>query len=80
MTLKPSDAELDRAIELSSFERLKEQEEQSGFQEKPPSAKEFFRKGQIGEWRKVLTRRQVRAIVEAHREQMARFGYLEGVA
>jgi hypothetical protein len=79
MTLKPSDAELDRAIELSSFERLKEQEQQSGFREKPASAKEFFRKGQTGEWRKVLTRRQVRAIIDSHREQMGRFGYLDGV-
>ena len=70
----------DTITELSAFARLKEQEAQSGYREKPSSAKEFFRKGQVGEWRKVLTRRQVRAVVETHREQMGRFGYLEGIA
>jgi hypothetical protein len=36
----------------------------------------FFREGKAGQWKKVLTKEQVAAIVSAHREQMARFGYV----
>lgn len=65
-----------QAIEASSFEKLKEMEQQSGFKEKPDVAKQFFRKGKVGEWRSVLSKRQVREIVATHGEQMERFGYL----
>ena len=36
----------------------------------------FFREGKAEQWRKILTPAQVAAIVGAHREQMARFGYV----
>jgi hypothetical protein len=36
----------------------------------------FFREGKAGQWKKVLTKEQIAAIVDTHREQMARFGYL----
>lgn len=65
-----------KAIAAASFEKLKEQEQKSGFNEKPDNAKQFFRKGQSGEWRSVLSKRQVREMVRAHGEQMERFGYL----
>lgn len=73
------DADADKiakAIDASSFEKLKEQEQKSGFTEKPENAKQFFRKGQSGEWRSVLTKRQIKAIVTMQGEQMARFGYM----
>ena len=36
----------------------------------------FFREGKAGQWKRKMTREQVDAVVEAHREQMTRFGYL----
>jgi hypothetical protein len=76
LLMTPTDAQLDLAIQRSSFEELKKQEEKEGYREKPDSAKRFFRSGKAGEWEKRLTRRQIRTIVQAHHEQMARFGYL----
>jgi hypothetical protein len=76
LLLRPTVAQLCTAIENSSFEKLREQEEKSGFREKPDAAERFFREGRHGQWRDVLSRRQVRRIVSRHAEQMQRFGYL----
>jgi hypothetical protein len=67
---------IERAIRLSSFTVLKEQERRQGFRERPSAMEAFFREGKAGQWKKTLTREQVAAIVAAHREQMARFGYV----
>jgi Sulfotransferase domain len=72
----PSESELADAIDRSSFERLREQEEKAGFRERPEDAKRFFREGRTGQWKEVLTPQQVQRIVDAHGEQMQRFGYL----
>ena len=66
---------LDRAVEHSAFPRLQAQEAESGFAEKQPTARSFFRAGVAGSWRTALTPSQVRAIVDAHGEVMERFGY-----
>jgi hypothetical protein len=76
LTLSPSMDQLRTAIERSSFKRLQEQEARNGFREKPEKAEKFFREGRAGQWRDVLSRRQVRKIVQAHHRQMARYGYL----
>lgn len=76
LLLSPSAEQLAAAIERSSFEKLKKQEDEAGFSEKPDSAERFFREGKADQWREGLTPRQVRAIVTAHHEQMRRFGYL----
>lgn len=75
LLLAPSPAQLDRAIELSSFERLKAQEEEHGFREKPKAAERFFRTGKAGQWREVLSDEQVARILADHGVQMRRFGY-----
>ena len=72
----PSESELADAIDRSSFERLREQEEKEGFQERPKKAERFFREGRAGQWKDVLTPEQIKRIVDAHGEQMQRFGYL----
>ena len=72
----PGPAQLADAIGRSSFENLKSQEETSGFREKSKRAERFFREGRAGQWRDILTPRQVARIVDGHGEQMARFGYL----
>ncbi len=64
-----------RALQHSSFEVLKRQEEAQGFRESM-EGRTFFRKGQAGTWREVLSPEQVSAIVTQHGEVMRRFGYL----
>jgi hypothetical protein len=76
LLLNPTDEQLDLAIQRSSFEELRKQEDEEGYREKPDSAPRFFRSGKAGEWREVLTPEQVRTIIVAHNEQMRRFGYL----
>ena len=76
LLLDPSDAQLARAIELSSFEQAKAQEAEKGYRERPNQSKKFFRAGQAGQWRQQLSREQMHRIVTEHREQMARFDYL----
>ena len=66
---------LDKAIKLSSFRVLQEQEKRQGFVEKTEVAERFFREGKAGQWKRQMTSEQIDAVVAAHREQMARFGY-----
>ncbi|MEM8876878.1 MAG: sulfotransferase domain-containing protein [Pseudomonadota bacterium] len=75
LLLTPTKTQLDRAVELSSFEKLKAQEEQNSFREKPIAAERFFRAGKEGQWREVLTGEQITRIVTDHELQMRRFGY-----
>ncbi len=70
-----SPAEIELAIERSSFSRLRAQEEKQGFIERPKEAERFFREGRSGQWREVLSRAQISRIVHDHGAQMARFGY-----
>jgi ribosomal protein L32E len=51
-------------------------EKKHGFVEASDKAARFFRKGRVNEWREALGRDQVARVVAAHREQMARFGYV----
>ena len=76
LLLDPSDTQLARAVELSSFERAKSQEAQKGYRERPNQSKVFFRAGTAGQWRQHLSSEQIHRIVSENREQMARFGYL----
>jgi hypothetical protein len=74
--LPADDAKLEKAICFSSFEALRAQEDRSGFIERTPAQRRFFRAGEAGGWRTALRPEQVRRIVGRHRAQMARFGYL----
>ncbi len=65
-----------KAIRLSRFEGLAQQEQERGFNEKRPEVECFFRKGISGEWRNVLTPQQVSKICRDHGEVMRHFGYL----
>lgn len=76
LLLNPSPADLRQAIELSSFDRLKKQESEKGFREKPKAAEKFFRSGTANQWKDHLTKLQIDRIVSDHGAQMARFGYL----
>jgi hypothetical protein len=70
-------AQIQKALEFSSFDVMRQQEAVDGFQEKSSAAKSFFRKGKIGSWREELNEEQTRRIVRDHGEVMKRFDYLD---
>ena len=73
----PTADQIAEAIELSSFDNLRSQEEQYDFRERSPRADRFFAAGKAGGWRDKLTEAQAAAIVEAHGAQMHRHGYID---
>ncbi len=68
-----------QAVRFSRFDELARQESAQGFRERPTAMTRFFRAGRTDGWRHELTPPQVRRVVEAHGEVMARFGYLDNV-
>lgn len=74
---KGGEAQIADAIELSSFDKLKRQEEATGFRERSARADRFFVSGKAGGWRDKLTGAQANTIAVNHREVMAAFGYLD---
>jgi hypothetical protein len=76
LNLRPTSEQFTQAIERSSFRELQAQEEMLGFREKPEKAERFFREGRAGQWKDVLNTEQVSRMVNRHRDQMARFGYV----
>ena len=67
--------QLNKAIGFSSFSELARQESVSGFRERPPHAKQFFRQGVSGQWNHILKRSQVQKIIATHGNVMAKLGY-----
>ncbi len=65
-----------KAIHFSRFEELRKQEEQMGFRERMHADRVFFRKGQIGSGREVLSADQIQKLIRDNGEVMKRFGYL----
>ncbi len=66
-----------KAVDFSSFDKLKAQEKKSGFSEKQPTAESFFRKGKANSWRESLTDEQAKRIISDHQDVVERFGYLD---
>jgi len=69
-------ARIERAQRHASFQSLATMEKKHGFVEASDKAARFFRRGRVNEWREALDREQIARVVAAHREQMARFGYV----
>ena len=63
------------AVEETRFDRLRDQEEVSGFKERPKGVERFFREGRAGQWREVLNREQIDRIQRDHGEMMLQLGY-----
>ena len=74
--VQASDKEIIQAISLSRLEELQKQEKESGFRERSPQSRVFFRRGGLGAWKKELSAKQVGRIIEQHYEMMLRFGYI----
>ena len=66
---------LARAVAFSSFDSLRASEKEHGFVERPPTAEAFFREGQAGGWRNVLSADEARHLVHEQGRVMAKFGY-----
>jgi len=70
-----SEENITTAIEASSFENLKRQENMNGFAEKAIKSERFFRSGTIGNWGKELNEYHIKQITEHHGEAMGIYGY-----
>ncbi len=73
--VKPTAERLQRAIANSSFDKLRSQEDEKGFVERPANAERFFRVGKADQWRGLLTPEQIERVVEANKISMKKFGY-----
>ncbi|MGE0444344.1 MAG: sulfotransferase domain-containing protein [Vicinamibacterales bacterium] len=70
------EARLTRAVDATRFERLRRQEAEHGFQERPPRAVAFFRSGNTGQWAAVLPPALADRIAGSQAELMRELGYL----
>lgn len=75
LELRISDADIERAVALTDFDRLKREEETYGFSERFRPDTSFFRRAEPGEGRTLLDRDLRTAIERAHGTVMARLGY-----
>jgi len=75
--LDHTDEQIQKAIDFSAFDVVRQQEESKGFKARSPESSRFFRKGQFGSWREELSEEQAIKIVRDHGEVMRRFGYLD---
>jgi hypothetical protein len=69
-------ARIERAVKHATFQNLSSMEKKHGFIEVSEKASRFFREGKTNQWREALSREQVLRVVDRHREQMSRFGYV----
>jgi hypothetical protein len=76
LMMKPTDEQLAKALELTSFQNLRQREEAENAAANREGVPQFFRSGRAGQWRDVLTPEQVDRIVADHGKVMAKFGYL----
>lgn len=69
---------VERSVQATTFERLRELELTIGFAEKPPTrmTRPFFGVGRAGTWQDELTPSQVARIEADHGDMMRRLGYL----
>jgi len=72
-----SDKKIHLALQNSTFEKLSEQEQEYGFQEKYIHSKKFFRNGASNNWNFYLNTSQIRKIIDQNKTIMEEFGYLE---
>jgi hypothetical protein len=69
-------ARIERAVRHSGFGMLSSLEKKHGFVEVSDNAPRFFRAGKMNQWREAMSREQVMRVIDAHREQMQRCGYV----
>ena len=70
-----SDERVDAIVGTTAFGQLKQQERERGFRESVRT-EGFFRAGTAGQWRNVQDQQVFQPIIEKHRREMRRHGYL----
>ena len=68
-------ADIERAVRHADFQALQRREREAGFAERKPGASPFFRAGQAGAWREILSAEQRICIENANAAMMERLGY-----
>lgn len=76
LLMKPTQDQIAKALELTTFDKLKRREETENRAAQRDTLPQFFRSGKADQWRDVLTREQVDRVVADHGELMKRFAYL----
>ena len=77
LKLEASESKILEALENSAIKKLQKQEKESGFREKPPKMKKFFRKGKVGDWQRTLSPAQIQQIIHDHGDIMQTYGYID---
>jgi hypothetical protein len=72
----PKEEDIARFLEATRFEKLREEEKQSGFRERPKTSTTFFREGKPRSWEGKLDDALRQKLVQDHGAVMARLGYL----
>jgi len=67
---------IEEAIDNSDFRRLKKQEMDYGFNEKPGNCITFFRKGKVNGYKDELTSSQIEKVLSENESVMKVFGYI----
>lgn len=68
---------VNKALDFCRMDRLKQQEAEAPFKERPPKMETFFRKGITGDWQDTLSAEQIQRIIKHHGPMMQRLGYLD---
>jgi hypothetical protein len=72
-----SQEDVSRAVGGADFDKLRNEEQTSGFRERPPTSENFFRAGRPRSWTDEKLNKGLRErIAQDHAPMMARLGYL----
>ena len=69
--------EIENAIQATRFDKMRVEEDHSGFRERPSTSPTFFRSGRPQTWKGELDSKLIERIVRDHGPTMERLGYLE---
>ena len=75
LKIDASQESIQQAVAFSDFKVLQEQEKLTGFREKSPKSSQFFRNGQAGNWRHVLSKIHIQKLLRDHGEVMVALDY-----
>lgn len=70
------DSLVEKAVEATTFNALRDQEKKNGFKENLGKGQKFFRRGKSGLWKKELDPKLAQRILDKHGPMMEKFGYI----
>ena len=75
LKIESNRSRLENAISATNFNKLKKIEKEKGFVEASNKSGGFFRNGMEGSWRDVLSKKQIKTIIDSNKEVMGLFDY-----